>query len=375
MADYCPRVSSISDRVRGLIDQSGLSLHDFADQADLDVGQVSECLSGTSPFSSLDLAVIADEFHVSMDWLLTGAEPPLAVAARTTTGKAAEALAAARDYVARRADLDRLGYSQPWRPIPPAAPSGNSYAAQGEALAKSAWRAVELQERLLVQGDLPELIEEVFGADVAVEPLGNGFDGLAAMGQGAKLILLSTTSNPARQRFTLAHELGHLLADDDQDVHLDRDIFERAQKRDPSEQRANAFASVFLLPEQTLRKALDAVRLTRESFAALCCDFVVSPETLAYRLLKLRVIDAGGCDYYKRMTAREAAVVADRVEEFDGQVAVSGEKRLPGLLLRDTRAAYEDGKATLRPYASLLGVDVDELRDQFASAQDNGGTA
>ncbi|MGQ4432186.1 helix-turn-helix domain-containing protein [Streptomyces sp. SAS_260] len=368
-------MSSISDRVRSLIDKSGLSLHDLADKADLDAEQISECLSGTSPFSAVDLAVIADEFHVSMDWLLTGAEPPLAVAARTTTGKAAEALTVARDYVARRADLDKLGYTQPWRPVSPTAPAGSSYAVQGEALAKAARREVQRQGRLVVQGGLPELIEAVFGADVAVESLGDGFDGLAAMGQGAKLILLSTTSNPARQRFTLAHELGHLLAADDQDVHLDRDIFERAQKLDPSEQRANAFASVFLLPEQTLREAVSAVGLTRESFAALCCDFMVTPATLAYRLLKLRVIDAGACDYYKRMTMHEAAVVADRVDEFDQQVAVSEAKRLPGLLVRDTHAAYEAGKATLRPYASLLGVDVDELRDQFESAQDNGGTA
>ncbi|MFE1291769.1 helix-turn-helix domain-containing protein [Streptomyces sp. NPDC058751] len=368
-------MSSISDRVRSLIDQSGLSLLDFANQADLNAEQFSECLSGASPFSTLDLAVIADEFHVSMDWLLTGAEPPLAVAARTTTGKAAEALAAARDYVARRVDLDKLGYTQPWIPVSPTVSSGNSYAAQGEALAKSALRAVEHRNLLVNQGCLPELIEAVFGADVAVEPLGDGFDGLAAIGQGTKLILLSTASNPARQRFTLAHELGHLLADDDQDVHLDRDIFDRAQKIDPSEQRANAFASAFLLPEQILREAVAAVKLTRESFAALCCDFMVSPATLAYRLLKLRVIDAGGCDYYKRMTVREAAALANRVEELDRQVAASEEKRLPGLLVRDTRAAYEAGKATLRPYASLLGVDVDELRDQFASGQDNGGAA
>ncbi|WP_371679768.1 helix-turn-helix domain-containing protein [Streptomyces sp. NBC_01276] len=367
-------MSSISDRVRSLIDQSGLSLHDFADQADLDAKHLSECLSGTSPLSSVDLAVIADEFHVSMDWLLTGSEPPLAVAARTTTGKAAEALAAARDYVARRADLDKLGYPQPWRPVSLTVRSGNGYAAQGEALAKSALRAVERQGQL-PQNGLPELIETVFGADVAVEPLGDGFDGLAAMGQGVKLILLSTTSNPARQRFTLAHELGHLLADDDQDVHLDRDIFDRAQKNDPSEQRANAFASAFLLPEQSLREAVGVARLTRESFGTLCCDFMVSPETLAYRLLKLRVIDAGGCDYYKRMTVREAAAIAGRVEELNQRVAASEEKRLPGLVVRDTRAAYEAGKATLRPYASLLGVDVDELRDELATEQDNGGAA
>ncbi|MEU0100693.1 XRE family transcriptional regulator [Streptomyces sp. NPDC006267] len=368
-------MSSISDRVRRLIDQSGMSLHDFADKTYLDAELLSQCIGGASSFSTVELAVIADEFHVSMDWLLTGAEPALAVAARTTTGKAAEALTAARDYVARRVGLDKLGYPQPWRPVSPAATSGNGYSAHGEALAKSAQRAVERHGRLVTEDDLAGLIEAVFGADVAIEPLGEGFDGLAAAGQSAKLILLGTASNPARQRFTLAHELGHLLADDDQDVHLDRDIFDRAQKQDPSEQRANAFASAFLLPEQALRDALHAVGLTRKSFATLCCDFMVSPETLAYRLLKLRVIDAGGCDRYKRMTAREAAGLAGREEQFDRRVVGSEETKLPGLLVRDTRAAYEAGRATLRPLASLLGADVDELRDQLASEQGNGGAA
>ena len=41
--------------------------------------------------------------------------------------------------------------------------------------------------------------------------------------------------------------------------------------------------------------------------------------------------------------------------------------RPPGLLVRDAYAAYESGAATLRPYASLLGVDVDELRRALES--------
>lgn len=85
--------------MRRLIDQSGLSLDDFADKTYLDAELLSQCIDGASSFSTVELAVIADEFHVSMDWLLTGADPALAVAARTTTGKAAEALTAARDFV------------------------------------------------------------------------------------------------------------------------------------------------------------------------------------------------------------------------------------------------------------------------------------
>ena len=109
----------------------------------------------------------------------------------------------------------------------------------------------------------------------------------------AKLIVLGTSQVPARQRFTLAHELGHLLAGDDQGVHLDRDIFDRAQAKDPSEMRANSFASAFLMPEDLLRAAVGPDGLTEQGFAALACDLKVTPSALAFRLRDLRLIDSG----------------------------------------------------------------------------------
>ena len=78
------------------------------------------------------------------------------------------------------------------------------------------------------------MTEDVFGADVAVIALDEGFDGLAASSDEAKLIVLATSQVPARQRYTLAHELGHLLAGDDQGVHLDRDVYDQAQARTPA---------------------------------------------------------------------------------------------------------------------------------------------
>lgn len=368
------QVPSILDRVQSLIDKSGLSRYDFAQHVGLDASQLSESLTGARNFSVVDLAYIADACDVSVDWLLTGAEPPLAVAARTTTGEAAEALAAARRYSTLRTDLGTLGYPQPWRGTPKVLHTG-TYAAQGEHLARAALKAVAREGRLATAANLAELIEETFGADVAVVELDAGFDGLAAMTEDVKLILLATTSNPARQRFTLAHELGHLLFGDDQDIHLDRDILDKAQQKDPSEQRANAFASAFLMPEEALREAVRSTGLTRGSHAAMACDLMVTPTALAYRLLQLRLIDAGTCDRYKRMTAREAAHIAGRSEEFEQRAAASRAPRLPGLLVRDTRAAYEAGKSTLRPYAALLGVDVDELRDEFEPGQDSGGAS
>ncbi|MFE5158159.1 ImmA/IrrE family metallo-endopeptidase [Streptomyces sp. NPDC056697] len=367
-------MSSIPDRVLSLIEKSGKSHSEFAQQVSLTEEQLTESLRGSRGFSTVEIARIAQTCQVSVKWLITGIEPPLTVAGRTTIGEAAEAVAVARQYTSRRMDLVGLGYPQPWRSAA-VSTGGGSYAEQGERLARKALNAVAGAGGSVAEGDLAELIEEIFGADVAVAELGDGFDGLAAAAPSAKLILLAATSNSARQRFTLAHELGHLLAEDDQEVHLDRDVFDPAQKRDPSEQRANAFASSFLMPEARLREALAGRRLSWADHAALACELMVTPSALAYRLLRLRIIDAGMCDRYKRMTADEAADIAGRGEEFEQRAAASRTRRLPGPLLRDTYAAYEAGRTTLRPYATLLGADVDELRRELDSKGVNGGAS
>ena len=59
------------------------------------------------------------------------------------------------------------------------------------------WTAVAEAGRSVDDADLPGLIEEVFGADVAVVALGAGFDGLAASSDDAKLIVLGTSQVPA----------------------------------------------------------------------------------------------------------------------------------------------------------------------------------
>lgn len=343
-----------------------MSRRAFGQRIGLDESKMSKSLGGARRFSSVDLARIAELCQVTVDWLITGDEPPLAMAARTTGGSAATAIAAARRYSTLRADMASFGYPQPWRPLPGRL-AGGGYADQGRRLAQEALARVGKADRSVATENLANVIEEVFGADIAIVELGSGFDGLATSSEHVKLIVLATSHMPTRQRFTLAHELAHLLADDDQDVHLDRDVYDKAQARDPSEMRANAFAASFLMPEDTLRAAVGATGLTDATFAALACDLVVTPSALAYRLLQLRLIDAGTCDRFKSLTAAKAAHTAGRGESFAHLVTEAARPRPPGLLVRDTYTAYEAGAATLRPYANLLGVDVDQLRHAVES--------
>lgn len=356
----------VPERVLSLIESSGLSRHAFAQEIGLDDSKLSKSISGTRRFSSLDLARIAELSQVTVDWLITGEERPLAVAARTTGGSAGAALTSAMRYATLRADLATLGVDQQWQPLMIDVGAGR-FSEDATALADAALGRIRAAERWITEESLPLLTEDIFGTDVAVADLGTDFDGLAVASADAKVIVLGTSAVPARQRFTLAHELGHLLAGDDQGVHLDRDIFDKAQARDPSEKRANAFASAFLMPLDDLRQAVGPDGIDEKSFARLACDLIVSPSALAYRLLQFRLIDAGTCDRLKSMTGARAASIADRAEEFARRAAESSTPRLPGPLIRDAYAAYESGAATLRPYASLLGVDVDELRDALES--------
>ncbi len=355
-------------RVLNLIEAAGQSRRGFAQDIGLDDSKLSKSLSGARRFSSLDLARIADRCGVTIEWLLTGEEPALALAARTTSGQARTAVEAAKKYSVMREDLAAFGWAQPWRPLD-VGTSGGSYAEQGRALASAALTRVASAGLVVTDADLPVLVERAFGADVAVVALDDGFDGLSASSGDAKLIVLGTSAMPARQRFTAAHELGHLLSGDDQGVHLDKDIYDRAQAKDPSEMRANAFASAFLMPADVLQAAVGISGLAAESFAALACDLRVTPLALAIRLQQLRLIDAGTCDRFRRLTAAKAASIADRSEEFAQRVADASTARPPGLLVRDAYQAYESGATTIRPYANLLGIDADELRRALETSE------
>lgn len=361
-------MTPISERVRDLIADSGMSQGDFAADVGLDASKMSKSLTGARRFSSLDLARIAERCQVSVDWLLTGEETALSTAARAAAGSSSErAVAEASRLTDLRASAARLGYAQPWAPVP-ARPVHGRAVDDGTALADEALARLESLRLDSVSLDLAAVVETGFGVDVCITSLGEGFDGLAVSTNDAKLILAALTPVAFRQRFTVAHELGHLLAGDDQGVHLDTDIYALRGRQDQSEMRANAFAAALLMPESRLRAAVGA-GFDERAFAALSLRLMVSPSALAYRLESLRLIDAMARDSWRAMSAAQAARTAGDAESMAAAAAYATEPRRPGLLTRDLLTAYLDQRTTLRPYASLLGVDTATLRDELERSE------
>jgi Zn-dependent peptidase ImmA (M78 family) len=97
-----------------------------------------------------------------------------------------------------------------------------------------------------------------------------------------------------RQLFTIAHELGHFLLHDADDVHVDRNFDVKLRNSasskgtDTEEKEANLFAAELLMPETLLRSDLqeiEAVDLIEESvLASLAKRYGVSTQAMTFRL-------------------------------------------------------------------------------------------
>ncbi|GAA0435320.1 hypothetical protein Acor_75580 [Acrocarpospora corrugata] len=361
----------IAERVRRLVEASGLNQAGFAAKAGLDASKFSKSMVGVRRFTSLELARIADIGGVTVDWLLGVERPASALAARTrdsAPSSEAEAIGEAERLAQHWLDLAYLGYRQESVDVPAASGQGASVD-EGQRLAESALRrAAEHGVEPWRVRDLAGLVESVFGIDVRIMRFRHGYEGLSWADDTSRLMVLGTSEVPARQRFTIAHELGHLLAGDDQGLHLDLDLLDAAHKKKPSEKRANAFAAQFLLPREVLEA--QQIRWSDRSFAALACELWVSPATLAWRLYNLKLIDRAQCTAFLRMRALDAAVLADRTDSHWEWLAATGQPRLPWPLVRALFQAYQDGKSTLRPLANLLRLDPETIRKAIDGARE-----
>lgn len=117
------------------------------------------------------------------------------------------------------------------------------------------------------------------------------FDGLCAEVLNKPVIVISSNWPGDRQRFTLAHELGHLLL---------------SGRLDPSlhEERAcNYFAGAFLFPKESVINELGANRTSIEvkELALLKEEFGLSMGGILYRALHLSIISKNYWDQMIRL--------------------------------------------------------------------------
>lgn len=142
-----------------------------------------------------------------------------------------------------------------------------------------------------------EAIAEYLGAHVIHEEMEDDVSGFLLREKGICTIAINKNHHPNRQRFTLAHECGHLHlhAKQADGLWVDKTVFFRdsSNKGDHfSEVQANQFAAGLLMPQRLLKNEIgDKSSVSEVEVARLAFKFGVSERAMTVRLMSLGLLE------------------------------------------------------------------------------------
>lgn len=241
----------IGERIKQARKASGLSLRALAERAGISAMAISKYETGKSTPSSGVLLSLGKALGVRVEYFLR----PMQVALKGVEYRKHARLPKkvlqyiegdVVEQIERFLELEQfLPSGGPIRPfkLPKGLPGHVDEYADLEAIALKVRKEWELGVN-----PIPELTDTLEERGIKVfqsEALhGDAFDGMAATVDGVPVIVVGAGWPGDRQRFTLAHELGHLVLKSRLARHLEE------------EKAANRFAGAFLAPESEVRKEL-----------------------------------------------------------------------------------------------------------------------
>jgi transcriptional regulator with XRE-family HTH domain/Zn-dependent peptidase ImmA (M78 family) len=329
-------------------------------------------------------ATLLDELSAllgkTMDWFLNGSpvRDRIRLAARAhDTGSIRDRAERVLDLLEADADLDNYAEidKSPQRDVPRwkamaeelAVDRGRPSRAQGAAMAE------KVRTRLGTGpiGDLPTLLESELDIDTASLPLPDGLSALAAFDDERDIAFVVVDVHEARvrQRFSLAHELAHVLAGDGH-------AYDHSQARTPTELRADKFAQTLLLPPAEVQQWLTVHGYARgaavsfEHACELADSYGVSPATAWIALEDLRCTPARPAP-----TSHDAALVSGRLARFRQRESSAHIARVPQRIESRLLAAYRTGHLSAGVVASLLDSPTEELDTADTDASRPGRSA
>lgn len=164
------------------------------------------------------------------------------------------------------------------------------------------YRRAEAEARKLLKkarvfaGPVPvvAIARNVLGAIVRMEPFPGDVSGMLYCPAGAPPVIgVNSLERPVRQRFTIAHEIGHLILHAFEGIHVDKQYRRDGKSKtaeDAREIEANGFAAELLVPLDLLRSDIEAIGIDIESdeeVTTLAKRYEVSAQMMAIRLSKI----------------------------------------------------------------------------------------
>lgn len=231
---------------------------------------------------------------------------------------------------------------------------------RGERLAEEFRRTHDVFAPVL---DLPSIASRVFHADVAFMGMPEFVDAVTKRdtATGTTLVAIATSENPERQRFSLAHELGHL-----EFGHL----HDHAEHETDSveELQAHAFARHLLLPRRELGEFVGTAEVTLRTLSDIVEHFRVSGQVAAIQLGRFGFIDAATVREWSTVEASTLAVRYGWAEAHRARVEESLTPIPPARMVANATDAYIQNLLPLEAVAAVEGIPLETLRAQFMAA-------
>ncbi|RLA50757.1 MAG: transcriptional regulator [Gammaproteobacteria bacterium] len=270
---------------------SGLSMRDLGERVGVSANMIKKYEHNESMPTSGKLLKIAKSLGVRSEYFFRPVKVELKnieyrKRANTPKGILKKIEADVLDQAERWQELANIWPEFPIQPfeVPDELPTAISSLSELEDFAvkvRSAWG--------LGLNPIPDLIDEIesHGLLVIITNIDENakFDGLQATVEGNPVIVVSSNWPGDRQRFTLAHELGHFLLRG----RLGADIDE--------EKACHRFAASFLLPACAVRQSLGLKRhnIEMQELFLLKKEYGLSMQACLYRAKDLAIISESVC--------------------------------------------------------------------------------
>lgn len=299
----------VGERLRRLRVGAGLAQAELAQRTGQSTGSVSMFENGRLPLTDEVVEAFARALGCTSDYLLAGAREPLAskpwLRAYADASKKAVDRAVA-DSVTALDLAERAGLKR----VPDTLPLFYGDRRDEESIEVF---AIEVREAAGIEPDavVPNAIRAAERLGCVVLPMDDELGrhlGLSLRIDGTPVIRVARASNDAakhvpgdRQRFTVAHELGHLT------LHHATPPPDTPEQAATIEKEAHRFAGAFLAPGDALMSDLERLggRVTLSTLSSLKAVWGVSIKSLVVRMQQLGVIGEDQArSLYKQISAR-----------------------------------------------------------------------
>lgn len=198
---------------------------------------------------------------------------------------------------------------------------------------------------------IPNLIEmiENRGIKIIEVDINSDFDGLSAIVNDIAIIVLNKNLGIVRKRFTLIHELAHLIL-----------TFNENCEKNEIERYCHQFAGAFILPKSTMIAILGANRrsISQDELISLKINYGISIQAIFYRLESVGIITKNDRISYLIYLKKYGLTDDENFGTYEGYESSDRFKRLVFHALSEEIITYSKA-------SQLLNIDLQEFKSEF----------